>query len=133
MEETKKLDNENLSEIDKKKRSVKRLEDDISTLLSQKKVANEGIDLLSSMPHRINNAFASIEEGVKDSKFIQFNDNLKMEELSMLRTEFQELENNANNSNKKLNSIYLKLDNEKKELDKLYKAENKDSEAKKVE
>ncbi len=133
MEDIKKIDNEKLSEIDKKKASIKKLDNDISTLISQKKVANEGIDLLSDGQQRLKREFASIEEGVKDPKCIQAYENLRMEELSTLRKELQELENNANVSDKKLDEAYARLDNEKKELDKLYKEENNDSETKKEE
>lgn len=133
MEDIKKIDNEKLSEIDKKKASIKKLDNDISTLISQKKVANEGIDLASNAEQKLKRAFASIEEGVKDSKHMQVYENLRMEELSTFRKELQELENDANSFSKKLDEMYVRLDNEKKELDKLYKEENNDSETKKDE
>ena len=133
MEDIKKNDNEKLSEIDKKKASIKKLDNDISTLISQKKVANEGIDLVSNAEQKLKRAFASIEEGIKDSKCIQVYEDLKTEELSTLRKELQELENNANSSNKKLDEMYVRLDNEKKELNKLYKEEKNNSETEKEE
>ena len=57
MEESKKLDNENLSEIDQKKDYIKRLDNNISTVMSQRKIAEEGIELLSDMQLRLKKAY----------------------------------------------------------------------------
>lgn len=120
MEETKKLDNEKLSEIDQKKDSIKRLDNNISTVMSQRKVAEEGIELVSDMQQRLKRAFASIEEGVTDPKSVQAYESLKLEDFSVARKELEELENSVNSSKKQLDELYEKIDAEKKELDMLY-------------
>ena len=112
MEESKKLDNENLSEIDQKKDYIKRLDNNISTVMSQRKIAEEGIELLSDMQQRLKKAFASIEEGVTDPKSVQAYESLKLEDLSVARRELEELENNVNNSKKQLDVLYEKIDAE---------------------
>lgn len=132
MEEPKKLDNEKLSEIDQKKDSIKRLDNNISIVMSQRKIADEGIELVSDMQQRLKKAFASIEEGVTDPKSVQAYESLKLEDLSVARRELEELENNVNNSKKQLDELYEKIDAEKKELDKLY-AKQSNSEDKKEE
>ena len=132
MEESKKLDNENLSEIDQKKDYIKRLDNNISTVMSQRKIAEEGIELVSNMQQRLKKAFASIEEGVTDQKSIQVYESLKLEDLSVARREVEELENSVNSSKKQLDELYEKIDAEKKELDKLY-AKQSNSEDKKEE
>ena len=132
MEESKKLDNENLSEIDQKKDYIKRLDNNISTVMSQRKIAEEGIELLSDMQQRLKKAFASIEEGVTDPKSIQVYESLKLEDLSVARRELEELENSVKNYKKQLDELYEKIDAEKKELDKLY-AKQSNSEDKKEE
>ena len=120
MEETKKLDNEKLSEIDQKKDSIKRLDNNISTVMSQRKVAEEGIELVSDMQQRLKRAFASIEEGVTDPKSVQAYESLKLEDFSVARKELEELEDSVNSSKKQLDELYEKIDAEKKELDMLY-------------
>ena len=132
MEESKKLDNENLSEIDQKKDYIKRLDNNISTVMSQRKIAEEGIELVSNMQQRLKKAFASIEEGVTDPHSIQAYESLKLEDLSVARRELEELENSVNSSKKQLDELYEKIDAEKKELDKLY-AKQSNSEDKKEE
>ena len=109
MEESKKLDNENLSEIDQKKDYIKRLDNNISTVMSQRKIAEEGIELLSDMQLRLKKAFASIEEGVTDPKSIQAYESLKLEDLSVARREVEELENSVNSSKKQLDELYEKI------------------------
>lgn len=130
MEETKKLDNEKLSEIDQKKDSIKRLDNNISTVMSQRKIAEEGMELVSDMQQRLKKAFASIEEGVTDPKSIQAYENLRLEDFSMARRELEELEASVNNSKKQLDGLYEKIDAEKKKLDELY-AKQSNSEDKK--
>ena len=132
MEESKKLDNENLSEIDQKKDYIKRLDNNISTVMSQRKIAEEGIELVSNMQQRLKKALASIEEGVTDPKSIQVYESLKLVDLSVARRELEELENSVNSSKKQLDELYEKIDAEKKELDKLY-AKQSNSEDKKEE
>lgn len=132
MEETKKLDNEKLSEIDQKKDSIKRLDNNISTVMSQRKIAEEGMELVSDMQQKLKKAFASIEEGVTDPKTVQAYESLKLEDLSVARRELEELENSVNSSKKQLDKLYEKIDAEKKELDELY-AKQSNSENKKDE
>ena len=107
MEELKKLDNEKLSEIDQKKDYIKRLDNNISTVMSQRKIAEEGRELLSDMQLRLKKAFASIEEGVTDPKSIQAYESLKLEDLSVARRELEELENSVNSSKKQLDELYV--------------------------
>ena len=92
MEESKKLDNENLSEIDQKKDYIKRLDNNISTVMSQRKIAEEGIELVSNMQQRLKKAFASIEEGVTDPKSIQVYESLKNEANILYKPTFEGLE-----------------------------------------
>ena len=114
MEESKKLDNENLSEIDQKKDYIKRLDNNISTVMSQRKIAEEGIELVSNMQQRLKKAFASIEEGVTDPKSIQVYESLKLEDLSVARRELEELENSAK---VEFENIENKQNNYQKDLD----------------
>lgn len=127
MEETKKVDNEKLNEIDQRKNNIKRIDDNIDTIINHQRVAEEGMKLASDGLQRIKKSFAVIEEGVTNPKSLQIYESLKQKEFSMSRRELEEFENNANIYKKQLNTLYEKLDTEKNELDKLYDTGHSDS------